>query len=641
MSNTQIQAIQLAEQINDEFLTCKICFEHFREPKCLSCLHTFCEECIEQHVSAQRSYKYTDYREFACPICRKKTVIPSGGVRKLNDNFLISSLNELLLSKRPSKIPFCDICKCVNNKERDATSKCVECQKLMCRQCVQTHQQMKITQNHSIYELEIEKDIMCKSHPNEQVRFFCEQCEVCVCVPCTFTEHRDHDLIDFKQGIMRHKNSIEDSLRRCRQKICDVRQRVDMLRQCETRMLYTQNEIHRVALSFIDAIKAREKCLIEELEQIYGNETNDSLKRRDELESLLDQLKSTCNLTEMVVKGKDIEMLLLKKQLCEKFDEFEEIKLDAMPKNVLKKVNFIPGSFDLGRLTDVDTGATLSSSISDFRLDEKSSSAPTIVSKPGIAAKISVKYSSDDSNEEEFNNKINNDFDDSNEYSKTHEELNNKKIAEDKATQINHRDMREILGGMIRETEVQTDIRMIHDLVPPSKFERTKTQTSTSVRAESKTTQTDLQPSSSTSSSSNPTLSTQSSVEEDPTAPVDRNKLSRRVRRHVKPGCSIAVLPSSEIIIIDPELNMMSILDRRGKFRYGMSNSKQPCTESGNATSFGSISLSNLPKIDRGIRIHTPQGNLIIKLENEVLTETPNVALAVHAYDRMAAENSH
>lgn len=203
MSNTQIQAMQLAEQINDEFLTCKICFEHFRDPKCLSCLHTFCEECIEQHVSAQRSYKYTDYREFACPICRKKTVIPSGGVRKLNDNFLISSLNELLISKRPSKVPFCDICKIVNSKEKDATSKCVECQKLMCRQCVQTHQQMKITQNHSIYELEIEKDIMCKQHPNEQVRFFCEQCEVCVCVPCTYTDHRDHDLIDFKQGTLR------------------------------------------------------------------------------------------------------------------------------------------------------------------------------------------------------------------------------------------------------------------------------------------------------------------------------------------------------------------------------------------------------------------------------------------------------
>jgi hypothetical protein len=42
----------------------------------------------------------------------------------------------------------------------------------MCRACVSTHQQMKITANHSIYELEIEKDIMCKQHPNEQGNYF-------------------------------------------------------------------------------------------------------------------------------------------------------------------------------------------------------------------------------------------------------------------------------------------------------------------------------------------------------------------------------------------------------------------------------------------------------------------------------------
>jgi hypothetical protein len=209
--------------------------------------------------------------------------------------------------------------------------------------------------------------------------------------------------------------------------------------------------------------------------------------------------------------------------------------------------------------------------------------------------------------------------------------------------------MREIVGSLIRETEVQTDIRMIHELVAPNKFDRLKSNSSSSSssnlpKTDTKSTQTDAvstPTTTTTNGSSNPPLSTQSSVEEDPNAPVDRNKLSRRVRRHVKPGCSIAVLPSSEIIIIDPESNMMSILDRRGKFRYGVSNSKQPCTESGNVTAFGSVSLSNLPKIDRGIRIHTPQGNLIIKLENEVLSETPNVALAVHAYDKMAADNTH
>lgn len=38
----QTQAMQLAEQINDEFLTCKICFEHYKDPKCLSCVSFLC-----------------------------------------------------------------------------------------------------------------------------------------------------------------------------------------------------------------------------------------------------------------------------------------------------------------------------------------------------------------------------------------------------------------------------------------------------------------------------------------------------------------------------------------------------------------------------------------------------------------------
>jgi hypothetical protein len=255
----QMQTMKLADQINDEFLTCKICFEHFKDPKCLTCLHTFCEDCIEQHVQSQRSYKYTDYREFSCPICRKKTVIPSGGVHKLNDNFLVSSLNELLIAQKPSKIPMCDICALVNQREREATSRCVECQKSMCRPCVKTHSQMKITLNHSIYELEIEKDIYCKKHIHEQVRYYCEECDICVCLACTHTDHRDHDLVDFKDGIAHHKDRIEENLAKCRQKISDIRSRVELVNECESRMTSTQEEIHSVALEFIQAIKDKVK----------------------------------------------------------------------------------------------------------------------------------------------------------------------------------------------------------------------------------------------------------------------------------------------------------------------------------------------------------------------------------------------
>ena len=56
-----------------------------------------------------------------------------------------------------------------------------------------------------------------------------------------------------------------------------------------------------------------------------------------------------------------------------------------------------------------------------------------------------------------------------------------------------------------------------------------------------------------------------------------------------------------------------------------MSNASKPCTEQGhavpgnNSTQLGAMSFGGLPKLERGARIKTPQGTLIVKLENEVL----------------------
>lgn len=89
---------RLAQEIYDEFLVCKICLDGYKNPKCLDCLHTFCETCIETHVNSEPAYKkYSDYREFTCPLCRKRTQLPVGGVKKLPDNFLVSSLTEVLI----------------------------------------------------------------------------------------------------------------------------------------------------------------------------------------------------------------------------------------------------------------------------------------------------------------------------------------------------------------------------------------------------------------------------------------------------------------------------------------------------------------------------------------------------------------
>ena len=41
----------------------------------------------------------------------------------------------------------------------------------------------QVTKSHSYIDADVEKDIECKVHTNEMVRFYCEPCEICICNP--------------------------------------------------------------------------------------------------------------------------------------------------------------------------------------------------------------------------------------------------------------------------------------------------------------------------------------------------------------------------------------------------------------------------------------------------------------------------
>ncbi|XP_052799969.1 tripartite motif-containing protein 45-like isoform X2 [Mya arenaria] len=353
---TSTNSGKLAQEIHDEFLTCKICLEGYKSPKCLDCLHTFCEQCIDNHVMSECTYKkYSDYREFTCPLCRKRTQLPIGGVKKLPDNFLVSNLSELVVRQRPSKFPFCDICKLVNRKHREAASKCLDCNKLLCKTCVELHRETKVTKNHSIFDCDIEKDIECKEHKEEAVRFYCEPCETCICVLCTFNEHKDHEITSFADAVVKYKENIQTLLDSCKSKIDLYDTQLGTLGKCEILIKSAEQKIRDTAIQFIADVRAREKELIDDLHSLYGADLMKHVDKRDELQINLEGLKSTCSLTEIVLKGKDIELLLLKKQVQEKLTTLGNIELSHLPDSVTKEVTFNAGSLDLGTLEDLGT----------------------------------------------------------------------------------------------------------------------------------------------------------------------------------------------------------------------------------------------------------------------------------------------
>ncbi len=67
---------------SEQFLTCSICLEHYREPRQLECLHSFCTPCLELIFEKHRAK-----RKFPCPMCLRTYNFPEGGARGLRLDF--------------------------------------------------------------------------------------------------------------------------------------------------------------------------------------------------------------------------------------------------------------------------------------------------------------------------------------------------------------------------------------------------------------------------------------------------------------------------------------------------------------------------------------------------------------------------
>ena len=340
------------KEISDQFLICKICFEPFKEPKTLSCLHSFCLCCLQTQADAVNDRPSRFYsRYLTCPMCRQKTEIPTGGIRRLPDNFLVCSLTEVVNRRQRSKVPPCEICQQVRTKSNDACSKCLDCSKLLCKACVQLHGSTKVTQKHSLIDIQEEKNIECKTHPEEIVRFYCEPCEACICVVCAFQDHRNHEVCSFSDGLIKYKDGLDLLLKKGQSRMADVDSRIKMIDKYQKLIKETRENIRDLAISYISKVRQTERALLKKVDDLVGDNTMEFLKNRNWLQENWDNLNNTCNLTQIIMKDNGVEMLLLKQEIQAKMATLLETELPDLPKDLPSHIRFIPGDVKLGHLS--------------------------------------------------------------------------------------------------------------------------------------------------------------------------------------------------------------------------------------------------------------------------------------------------
>lgn len=75
----------ILDDVDERLSQCSVCFEEYKNPRQLPCLHRFCSDCLEQLITQSQGV-------LICPLCQKRSHIPNDGVEGLPNAFVADDL---------------------------------------------------------------------------------------------------------------------------------------------------------------------------------------------------------------------------------------------------------------------------------------------------------------------------------------------------------------------------------------------------------------------------------------------------------------------------------------------------------------------------------------------------------------------
>ena len=345
-----------------EHVTCSICLDTFTEPKTIACLHTFCCECLKRHaLTTQREGK------FRCPECQGEVSVSERGFDQLPTGFLQNSLLGLLAVQQSgdgSEIS-CGNCR----KKSVETSFCFDCGTFMCLDCVNAHELLRnmAFDGHKVrrtkhfqaedYEALLKRQSFCSQqyHERELTRFFCLECQTCVCQVCVVTDHRNHDMDPLDKAADHVKATIITGTEMMNEKrnICSnvVREFEQIILDLETNISTAKCKVSEAAEQIITKVREHEREAINALENTRVSRTEKLSSLKTQVQSLAKQINQAIEFAEnLVQRSSSSDILQSKKSLEQRFIDLNESLVPTLPVSAF--VRFVstlePESLTLG-----------------------------------------------------------------------------------------------------------------------------------------------------------------------------------------------------------------------------------------------------------------------------------------------------
>lgn len=303
-----------------EAVRCEKCKRSPRAPKTLQCLHTFCGDCLAEHVATLQGGLLT------CPVpnCDVELTTPLDDPANVEINVCFENLlrhaeRELERGANPSG-GRCGRCR---RTKIPVEKFCKVCRKSLCNSCVDDHRAVPDTENHDlIANTGQHSRWLCSKYAEGEepcqttVRLYCERCKVVMCMLCRVTDHTGHPTCTATQAYANpeHRAEIEKQSVEAKEIESQFETTIGELENLKQRLLEskknTESAIDRKVAQLHEALEEEKIRVKRKAKEIFDNKTESCAQQMQELAKIHQKFRHSLNITQRTLEIGEAEDVL-------------------------------------------------------------------------------------------------------------------------------------------------------------------------------------------------------------------------------------------------------------------------------------------------------------------------------------------